>query len=661
MFNRFVQALLFSLLPIAAHAACVPTNATTGMIGCEPQAASMADTDYIQAWLPGLFPNAAQIIQRQNLLTGAKFSGGVLVGTFSGNPIFSGNVSVGGTLGVAGATTLSGGVSISGGGFTPGSISTNSSWGAYIEGLSGSVADVALATHGGLNALKVLGSSPNSGTTNGAVEVDYGLMLGNARSITWSGTSINPPNSLFLSNGSWSGTLPNGQSSLGGVPLNLFEATDNLVVGTSGVGNVNTLEVYTSLGAATTGARVGLFGIMNIPVLTGDKAAGAMGQNWLASSWITLASANEGGTALTQTGAFGAIWGADYVVRLGASATYFQGITGIEMDVGIQPSAHGVLQRFGFNTVSYADFGDGNPTLSQGTVDDTAYAVSNSYSGNKAFVTGFSCGQAASVFAIDPLGSCFAASPSEAGGQFNATNNTYGWLLDGINGTYSGGLVRGPGFRVGATGGIISGPLSISYSGGTSTIDTSQFVGPAAAATFNGGAIVSGGTGMLGGMRLTDAYGGVYICSTASGGACTLYTVYAQPIDGSSHSGTVPLTPDGQALSFGAGGTNSVTETWTAGTTLNLATASATLVRLGSAAADQVLGSGVFLPALNTTAGFAHLPFTNASSGSGGIPTGTPGNTSGPACVFNDVTFVLNCYSPSAAAWKHVSFSANAG
>lgn len=77
---------------------------------------------------------------------------------------------------------------------------------------------------------------------------------------------------------------------------------------------------------------------------------------------------------------------------------------------------------------------------------------------------------------------------------------------------------------------------------------------------------------------------------------------------------------------------------------------------------DVVLGLGANLAALNASGGFAYLPFTNATSGSGGIPTGTPTNSAkGPGCVWNDVTFVLDCYSPGAGAWKHVAFSANAG
>jgi len=76
---------------------------------------------------------------------------------------------------------------------------------------------------------------------------------------------------------------------------------------------------------------------------------------------------------------------------------------------------------------------------------------------------------------------------------------------------------------------------------------------------------------------------------------------------------------------------------------------------------ELVSGGGSQFSALNLTTGFFHFPFTNSTSGAGGIPTGTPATKDGDACVWNDVTFVLDCYSASASAWKHVAFSANAG
>ena len=72
-------------------------------------------------------------------------------------------------------------------------------------------------------------------------------------------------------------------------------------------------------------------------------------------------------------------------------------------------------------------------------------------------------------------------------------------------------------------------------------------------------------------------------------------------------------------------------------------------------------GSTGYFSSLGATAGFFHLPWTSSTSGAGGIPTGTPAVANGPACVWNDVTFTLDCYSPSAGAWKHITFSAGGG
>ena len=72
--RRVFALSAFLLAPLAAHAACLPSSATTGMIGCEPVATALAGTDLLQAWLPGVFPQSAQIITRNNLLKGVSLA-----------------------------------------------------------------------------------------------------------------------------------------------------------------------------------------------------------------------------------------------------------------------------------------------------------------------------------------------------------------------------------------------------------------------------------------------------------------------------------------------------------------------------------------------------------------------------------------------------------
>lgn len=66
--KRLLVALVALFAAGQAHAVCVPSNATPGMMGCEPIATSMAGTDYIQIWIPGSFPNSANLITLNNVL-----------------------------------------------------------------------------------------------------------------------------------------------------------------------------------------------------------------------------------------------------------------------------------------------------------------------------------------------------------------------------------------------------------------------------------------------------------------------------------------------------------------------------------------------------------------------------------------------------------------
>jgi len=67
-----------------------------------------------------------------------------------------------------------------------------------------------------------------------------------------------------------------------------------------------------------------------------------------------------------------------------------------------------------------------------------------------------------------------------------------------------------------------------------------------------------------------------------------------------------------------------------------------------------VVGTGTVLPS-NSTGHFLQLPYTN------GAPTGVPAGIAGAPCEWNDTSHTLNCYSPGAAGWYHLSLTAGAG
>lgn len=510
------------------------------------------------------------------------------------NVLVNGTLSVGSTLNVTGATTVTGLTTVTGGlnfpvggSFAAGRTLVDGNFGLLIRPLGGkSVADFALYRGtSGLLGMQML--------ADGSFQIPNGLWLKLNSTTTWSGSSIIPPNAAFLSTGGWTGTVPNSGGDIGIHYLKMNP--DTLVASTAS--SISNLLVEDFVGAGATGDRVGGYFKVFQTGVTGDVAAHTGKGQYIASSSWAESSANAGGTARTQAGVNGGIWGSTLLAIGSAGGTFLRGIQGLEIDVhaGMVEGA-GPLSRIGSLVVNYG----GN--TAQGLTIDSAYTFSSTNGATKTFKYGYAIGLANSSFPLDPNGIGFGVDASEdnSTGGFTAANNTMGWLLEGTNGRYNGGLIRGPGFRVGPDGSIVNGPLKISYSGATSTIDASQFVGPTAGTTFSGGTLTSGGTGLVAGSRLTDAYGGVYVVNTVSGGVATLITVYTQPMDSSTHTGAVTLTADGQAVSFGAGGTITVTQTWTAGTTINLGNTAATGVNIGGSAT----GGGLLLGGASAKVGF---------------------------------------------------------
>src|SRR6185437_15188365 len=83
--KRYLAALVVLLFPATGWATCVPSAAKPGMAGCQPVAGTMAPTDYVQIWIPGQYPNSAQIIQLQNLSSYLDLSSPPPIGTTTPN------------------------------------------------------------------------------------------------------------------------------------------------------------------------------------------------------------------------------------------------------------------------------------------------------------------------------------------------------------------------------------------------------------------------------------------------------------------------------------------------------------------------------------------------------------------------------------------------
>jgi hypothetical protein len=156
--------------------------------------------------------------------------------------------------------------------------------------------------------------------------------------------------------------------------------------------------------------------------------------------------------------------------------------------------------------------------------------------------------------------------------------------------------------------------------------------------------IVNGGTNFTTGDLVDDGYGDIFSVTASSGTVSSLAIKYRS--EGRIASPSVSSLAFTALLNTGPvrGSGLVVTENaWAQG---------------GN---DVIAGLGTNLPSLSATTGFLHLPFTNATSGAGGIPTGTPATSAGDAVIWNDVTHTLDVYSATAGAWFHVTLSAGAG
>ena len=266
------------------------------------------------------------------------------------------------------------------------------------------------------------------------------------------------------------------------------------------------------------------------------------------------------------------------------------------------------------------------------------------------------------------------------GQSFESRMDNYGT----ISGGWVGSLILPNNWATGTAVSITGQKISL-YNSNTTTASVGAFYGIDFEAMAGGGSLPT----YYDAIRIADAnlgivtLGGINVGGLGNPTAGTIYvgsgsiTVLGTTSDGSTYpfvvknssSTNMLLLNDAGTLQVGTGfsvnssGLPTITGPDTSGSTAALLVRNSTPTTMFSILdnGDVMANSGSQLSALSATAGFFHFPFTNATSGAGGIPTGTPAVSNGPACVWNDVTFTLNCYSPSAAGWKHVTFSASAG
>jgi hypothetical protein len=493
----------------------------------------------------------------------------------------------------AGRVALGAGMSWNvGGSFAAGNLARDVNWGLWLQGASGAAADVALATSGGTAAVKI--------PSTGYVQMDKGVYAGGNAANTWSGTSLLPPNLALASLRTFNGTLPVGQSSDNGAHLNWVKATDNMVVGTSGVSAISHFAVNGTMGATATGNRVAHNVTLALTTLTASKAAG-LDPNYNAGSYYVYSTANQGGTAQTVAGANSSLFGDIKIVRTGSAATYFRDLVGLEIDM-ISETASGTapLRKVGIQVVGYND-----GTLvdtSQGAFIDAGLLFAQSTTGSvPGWRHGILFGQNNSGLGLSATGTALMFQAKAPSGSV-PTLNTTGYGVDGLQATWASAFLRSKQFSVGPDGTVqvYSGYVAPTANG--ISIAASGRVGTAEAGTLAMGGTSTGGTGWVSNEMVFDTQGLGFVgyVSGVSAGAVTQITVLRQAIqNGAAPTNPVALT--GRAGSLGAG--LAADMTWTVKSELSL---------------QPTAGQTILMSALQASTTYAN----DAAAAAGGVAVG---------------------------------------
>lgn len=536
------------------------------------------------------------------------------------NLAVGGNQTIGGTLGVSGTTTLSGGGTLSGTWAGP---TTFSNVVTFSGGVGGTMAANILE----MNSINTYG---NTITLSGLTVPTY---LGNYIA-NWAGSSTRTDNTSISA-------------------VHIGTSSDHSDFSASG-GTRNELLVSSNYGGgAFDGFRQGIMVQMNFnSASTLSKSAnGGSGFNTK-----VVPSANFGGVTtgygVSQFGV-GAFFGGNPWGDCATGATFLSQCVGLEVDGALQSGA------------SASNF-----TVQQDVV--TSDHATHGRNSDDGFAIVAQAGASAGLRNIFVVGSYNAQWPGDQWGYIGAIESSQngvavqsagGWDLNQLT-------VSASGCGNADTDGFIKCPVGGGFywrNPGVQLLASAEQVAYASIGSDNAGSVVdstysqmsatsgsitvgSGGSNFTTGDVVCDIYGDCAMVNASAGSVTGVSSVLSSGWQ---------VSPPGNPVTFTA--MSHVGTTLGSGLTLNLAWTAKHQVRIGGSSTDTVLGSGANLGSLSATIGFAHLPFTNSTSGSGGIPTGTPTNTNGPACVWNDVTFVLDCYSPSAGAWKHIAFTNGAG
>jgi hypothetical protein len=275
------------------------------------------------------------------------------------------------------------------------------------------------------------------GTVTGPVAINYPYpSAATAFSVQLAHNNATPTMpTLFAVHAGTGGSVTSAPS-----PPNYFAFyTDSDNLDAEGAGGIYNFGSAINVQSGGKGDRVALYATVH----QSQAMPAGTAHRYLVAGYLTAsASENGGGTSVPDSR--GAVLGINPLAQLGSGATYFQGLAAAEFNVNAMAGSS-VQYKTGISIIQ------GGGSAVQGSAHDIAMLICSNPDGGTAagWKYGLSFGTPLGWWNIDPTGTLIGAmTPSLAGGPaYQAA-----WGIDFSAVTFSGGLIRGPGFSVDGAG-----------------------------------------------------------------------------------------------------------------------------------------------------------------------------------------------------------------
>lgn len=328
--------------------------------------------------------------------------------------------------------------------------------------------------------------------------LSMGGPAGNGQSITWPfGASDGPAASPLFMNATWTGTGAAAQTN----NLNKLIINDAI---TGRAGGMNGFGIYHTVGGAgAQGARSAFYANMTANNTLNLKLGG---QFIVSGTFYSNATVNAGGTDFTSvSNSVGALCGVNPYISLGSGATFWQGASGIEIDVSMRAgSSYGNVNGLLIATIS-------GHAVAGAFGTNTAIAIGGNGLQSAGWNYGLMFGLASSQWQYQTNATLIGAAEPQSPFVAQA-NAAWGVDFQGVN--FSSGFARSVGFLVDGIGNLTAqttnlGNWSLTPSSSGLAINN---VGQRATAV----SVAAAGTLVTPGDKLTTTTGGMYQVATAS-------------------------------------------------------------------------------------------------------------------------------------------------